>query len=943
MEKIAKNLYLLLITLSLLTLHSCANKDTRDSSLIKDYTFPGRVTSICDYNDNELLLGFKEPFFLLFNPTTGECQRFDLSPEYDNSKTYCIYPLNSEKTEFLVCKRNQGVIFASYQNDTPRFVSLAQTDDLLPRKGSHYSVYDIVDFGDCLLLASSNGLMSIPKESLNEIREAKQTFPIPFVPSLKALRDGKEQFAIESLVVLDSTAYAITDNGIYEIRAKTLVSDTIQSHTRFWGGTALNDSIIGLFSNDSIYGMGTFNVEDHNGDIIALPSLCKVAKAKRDTLVLAFADGRLMLENSMYDVGVSATCVNCMLMQGDKLFFMGKDERLHSFALSELLVLKNLTFSQLRGKASNGQGIFAVNGYGLFSVNDFAYKWLGEVPYCPHIKSMTVAPEALYVCDDTHVYKISTEQSLYAHDRQPEKVKAIQISGNDRIECLDFNDGELYIGTRNGLFRYDNSGIKSIHDNIDFQKNSPYITDLKYPYAKSLNNGYFKITGDSIQSMTGNEEQMAKAVIERTNENISVSNESIVTFKDGSKAVLLPNQREWRFICGIGILIEILGLLLAYLCYLRFHQEKSLGMILKTKLKTNPQAVNFASDDTLQLEASQSLQQILKDLIDANDSATDEKAKNLIQACKTIRRTHEGFQSENINSDVLTDINALSFIPKDSLGEVLGAIDICIAYEQASKRIAPYFEGTEIISAITQSISRFSHLNIEAAKEARRVRKEDETVEKRLMSEEKERNLNERRGIKETRNQRKERELRENQEQEERNVERQKTQAELTRRFKEIAEQARKDVEKTIEGPKRVISTLATNVPSTLAGRNVQMGNWVALVCIFLFRNLNENSDKESDVTAVKDFISEFYIKNEFRKSTTSERTKKSSLYASNDSSTAVSFLINNLSPLYWEKMGVEALPHTPIDLLFALCGLKHSWIVDDLLAPFKRKQQLKL
>lgn len=523
-----KALSTVFITFFLIISCSENKKNEEQKSIIDKICISGEATAISLSPDSsKLFVGFNENYFIEYDRKNHTSIKFELPEETNSARTYQIKELrnNGNGREFLVSKRNSGVVWLKY-NSLPDsdnifrqakciYLSSENNADILPQKGKNYSAYKIIEGIDSTLyFASSNGMMYLTRAMLNSMKLTTDTnvFAVPYLPSLRPMRQNRMQFSNEDVFVdnLSGKLIAVTDSGIYRLSADYNSPDyeKLLTNGRFKAAYMGNDTLWAVASQPKRSMLFTItNPYSDNFKIATkvLESDCKIINKN----IFGYGGGNVGIGDNTFELELDIIGRESLQVINDDMYYISEDAVCY-VNLNLLAKINNTAYSPIKATVKGEDGTFYLltdNALYAYNANLNDCEYLGEIYDLPSIKDATWHDGNIYMCDDNSVYTLSTTHSLFAFDRKVERIDEISVKSPDKIESLGIDaDKGLYVGSRSGLSLYGFDGeikpIKVIIKKFD----SPYITDIAEgcEYASTLNYGLLGI-GNVAENISGYE------------------------------------------------------------------------------------------------------------------------------------------------------------------------------------------------------------------------------------------------------------------------------------------------------------------------------------------------------------------------------------------------------------------------------------------------------
>lgn len=414
-----------------------------------DDSFPGRriepapLTCVVTTPDSSaLLLGTSGTFFTRLDTAGMRREDYALPSFTEGFNTYDILPLS--ENEWLVAKQNCGLLYLVYDNGPEgrrpvHLCRIAAPSTPLPDKGTHYSVYSMIDADSVIAIGSSNGLFYLPKRELPRMA-ADSCVTASAVAPLAHLRKFKYQFSQESMFRTADSLLTVTDNGIYRIAFKdfgnpSATYDIIDADSRCHIAALNGDTLAVLCSSADNPGhrevrrMLRYGAEELD-----------TVEARPATVWLGTAGGRIR------EFGEEGTfpCFHAAVETGGRFYFIRNGE---------------LCIHDPRRLLSDGEQIRYRSGpyilsdrMGLFRVDKGnEARFLGQVKGVSGVRGMAHSGSRVYLVTADGVCRINAYRRLFPYTRRPDAVELNQHNGTDRAESVYASGDTLLIGTRSGL------------------------------------------------------------------------------------------------------------------------------------------------------------------------------------------------------------------------------------------------------------------------------------------------------------------------------------------------------------------------------------------------------------------------------------------------------------------------------------------------------------
>ena len=581
-----KALSTVLVTFFLIISCSGNKKNEEQKSIIDKICISGEATAISISPDSsKLFVGFNENYFIEYDRKNHTSVKFVLPEETNSVKTYQIKELRNDGDgrEFLASKRNSGVMWLKY-NSLPDsdnifspskcvYLSSENSTDILPQKGKNYSVYKIIEGIDSTLyFASSNGMMYLTREMLNSMKLISDTnvFSVPYLPSLRPMRQNRMQFSNEDVFVDNHSGklIAVTDSGIYRLSANhnSPNYEKLLTGGRFKVAYMGNDTLWAVSSQPE--GSMLLTIINPYSDNFKISTKninpnCKIINKK----IFGYASGNVDIGDKSFELGLEVIGRESLQVINDDMYYISEDAVCY-VNINLLTKINDIVYSPIKTAVKGEDDTFYFlthNALYKYNVNLNNYEYLGEIYDLPLIKDATWHDGNIYICDDNSVYTISTAHSMFAFGRKAQRIENITVKSPDKIESLgiDANKG-IYVGSRSGLSLYGFDGEnKPIKVNIK-KFDSPYITDIAEggEYASTLNYGLLRI-GTVAESVSGYENYHDIRSVDKCGEHLCFNTPIEVVVVNltahktiGGKAIKCKNIIDARFIDAntIGIL-----------------------------------------------------------------------------------------------------------------------------------------------------------------------------------------------------------------------------------------------------------------------------------------------------------------------------------------------------------------------------------------------------
>lgn len=433
-----------LITLLLALLAACARDDSGDDVKLSSVsTDTGQYTCVSLSGDSaELALGGTEPYFSVYNLASQAVEIYPLPPETGGYKTYDVMRVSPES--WLVAKQNNGVLYVSYGLDEKgrrsqsHVCRIASPRMPLPDKGTHYSVYSLIDVDSMVILGSSNGLKYLTSADMAQL-ETDTLVTARYASPLEHERVARYQFAQEAMFVKGDSLITATDDGLYRVALAdfgkegshaTVVAHPMRCHDAAMGG----DSLYVLWSKD----------ETTDRRHVTAFSLADWGSSTRDadpsTTWLGFYGDTLRCFGREGNFG----CFRAAATVGDNFYFL-RDGYLRKSNIDTPIdeTDERISFSD------NGYGLS--NKMGLWRLDDGRPEFLGELKGVAGVRGVSVSDGMMYLAVADGVYSVSLASRGLARDRRAELVEPVLHRAGDRVESVCASGDTLLVGMRNGL------------------------------------------------------------------------------------------------------------------------------------------------------------------------------------------------------------------------------------------------------------------------------------------------------------------------------------------------------------------------------------------------------------------------------------------------------------------------------------------------------------
>jgi len=165
---------------------------------------------------------------------------------------------------------------------------------------------------------------------------------------------------------------------------------------------------------------------------------------------------RKVVANYLYEDGTPGDKITALLRISNRSFYVGGSEGVSIYENGKFERLKTGDIETVRSFCKVNGTTFVATDKGLFVIEG------------KQVKPISTINKTIYALtkDDANNLWIGTEEGLYKYDGQ--EFKSISFSSNaasNIINFLEFEEGKLYVGTNNGLFVF--SGLKNEFPKIE--------------------------------------------------------------------------------------------------------------------------------------------------------------------------------------------------------------------------------------------------------------------------------------------------------------------------------------------------------------------------------------------------------------------------------------------------------------------------------------------
>ena len=425
----------------------CSRPDNNTANLpamqaIRD-TLTCVTTSPSD--SSTLLLGSRGAHFTRYRISDGLTESYPLPDSTAGWSTYDILPVSPY--EFLIAKRNHGVMYVRYADDslghrTPAHTAYVTSPDNgpLPHKDIRFSSYSLTKIDSLVVLGTSNGLMYLNRDSLARLATADKVHAL-YVKPLMSNRHKHFQFSQESVIPDHDHVITATDNGIFRIAIRDFDNDSINpfaidSSLRCWGATMTNDSLKVIYTNGPrTRGVIAFARNGwQRGTPLNVDPATSWIGSYGDTVQYYGKQG---------DFKTQRTAVNA----GGRFWFIRDAQLLCSDPQNPI--------DETSERIIFRHGKYGVSNHnGLWRLDDGKATFLGDLKSVSGIRDISTNSSHIYLACTNGIYRASLTDYYFAADREATLVDAIGTNDIDRAESVFATDTLIFVGTREGLHTF---------------------------------------------------------------------------------------------------------------------------------------------------------------------------------------------------------------------------------------------------------------------------------------------------------------------------------------------------------------------------------------------------------------------------------------------------------------------------------------------------------